>query len=212
MPTYPAEVERYRALVARYFPADQIDNALAVLMLESGGGPMAHNTNGEDSRGLFQINVGPGAHPSLASLNLFDPATNIEQAASLWQSSGWGIWSTWQNAQAWLAKQGATVTGAAGSAADAAYQSGQEATGQPGAVDLLGAIQGIGTTIAKPFNTLFATLTQWSNWLADPNLGKRFLLGLLGTALVIGGVVYFGWSLIPQSGQRSLASAAGAAL
>ena len=36
--------------------------------------PGAHNPRGEDSRGLFQINV--RAHPHLASVNLYDPEVN----------------------------------------------------------------------------------------------------------------------------------------
>lgn len=36
--------------------------------------PGAHNPKGEDSRGLFQVNV--RAHPHLAQVNLYDPQTN----------------------------------------------------------------------------------------------------------------------------------------
>lgn len=92
-PQIRPEAESYRAIVARYFPADQVDNALAVMSLESQGRAGAHNTNGEDSRGLYQINVGPGANPSLASSNLFDPETNIRVAAQMYQERGWQPWS-----------------------------------------------------------------------------------------------------------------------
>ena len=63
------------------------------MQCESGGDPNAHNTAGEDSRGLMQINVGPGAHTQWASYNLFDPETNLRLAYQLWQSQGWAPWS-----------------------------------------------------------------------------------------------------------------------
>jgi hypothetical protein len=86
-------VEQWRSLVASIWPVDQVDNVLAVMNCESGGNPYAHNTNGEDSRGLLQINVGPGAHTDMASLDLFDPATNLRAAFQIWQASGWSPWS-----------------------------------------------------------------------------------------------------------------------
>jgi len=50
-----------------------------IMQMESGGNPDSHNTNGEDSRGLFQINL--FAHPQWSHLNLFDPAINARIAA-----------------------------------------------------------------------------------------------------------------------------------
>ena len=91
--TFSAQVEQWRSLVASIWPASQVDNVLAVMQCESGGDPNAHNTNGEDSRGLMQINVGPGAHTQWASYNLFDPTTNLQLAYQLWQQSGWAPWS-----------------------------------------------------------------------------------------------------------------------
>lgn len=81
-----------RALAALYFPVEQVDNAVNVCRLESGFWTGAHNTNGEDSRGLWQINVGPGAHPELATYNLFDPQVNAYFAADIWRASGWQAW------------------------------------------------------------------------------------------------------------------------
>lgn len=84
-----------RALIAKYFPADQRENAYRVAMAESSDGdPGAHNTKGEDSRGLFQINVAPDANPDLARYNLFDPETNVRVAAAMWRERGWGPWTT----------------------------------------------------------------------------------------------------------------------
>lgn len=80
------------ALAALYFPLEQIDNAVDVARLESGFDTGAWNNQGEDSRGLWQINVDPAAHPGLAEYNLFDPQVNAYFAAEIWQASGWRAW------------------------------------------------------------------------------------------------------------------------
>lgn len=79
-------------LALMYWPGDEVQNAVDVCWLESGFQTAAHNSNGEDSRGLWQINVVSAAHPSLAGLNLFDPQVNAYYAYRIWQSSGWGAW------------------------------------------------------------------------------------------------------------------------
>ena len=48
---------------------------LPIMHLESGGNPQAHNPRGEDSRGLFQINMDT-APRDLRDVNLFDPLVN----------------------------------------------------------------------------------------------------------------------------------------
>lgn len=80
------------ALAALYFPLEEIDNAVNIAELESGWNTGAWNTAGEDSRGLFQINVSPGAHPDLRRDNLWDPQVNSYYAAAIWRSSGWRAW------------------------------------------------------------------------------------------------------------------------
>ena len=52
-----------------------------IMMHESRGNRQAHNPSGEDSRGLFQINIAPNANPDLADRNLFDHSVNAELAA-----------------------------------------------------------------------------------------------------------------------------------
>ena len=81
--------------VAGLWPDSDRATACAVCTAESGGDPTAHATIGEDSRGLFQINVAPGAHPQLAAQDLYDPWVNAENALTLWQSSGWQPWTTY---------------------------------------------------------------------------------------------------------------------
>ena len=78
-------------LAAMYWPYAEIDNAVNVAQVESGWRTGARNTDGEDSRGLWQINV--QAHPDYARLNLFDPQVNAYCAYQIWEhSKGWGPW------------------------------------------------------------------------------------------------------------------------
>lgn len=80
------------ALATLYWPLEEVDNAVQVAYLESGFQTHARNTRGEDSRGLWQINVVPAAHPGLAQYNLYDPQINAFFAAQVWRESGWGAW------------------------------------------------------------------------------------------------------------------------
>lgn len=65
----------------------------AIMLLESGGKPDAHNNSGtEDSRGLFQINL--KANPAYKDLDLFDPVINAMVAARDF------IWPAYQEARA----------------------------------------------------------------------------------------------------------------
>jgi cell wall-associated NlpC family hydrolase len=60
------------------FGPDQAVTMTAVALAESGGNVMAHATRGEDSRGLWQINM--NAHRQWANLNAYDPAVNARLA------------------------------------------------------------------------------------------------------------------------------------
>lgn len=81
-------------LCMMYFPIEEVDNAVNIAELESGFLTGARNTKGEDSRGLFQINV--LAHPYLLDKNLFDPQVNVYYAARIFKESG--SWQPWKNA------------------------------------------------------------------------------------------------------------------
>lgn len=85
-----SNVNQYRALVAKHFPASQVDNAMAVMQGESGGNPSAHNknTNGTTDGGLFQINSIHGHDPK----KLKDPDYNVRVAAAMFKKQGWGPW------------------------------------------------------------------------------------------------------------------------
>jgi len=79
-------------LAALYWPLEEVDHAVDVARLESTFWTGAHNTDGEDSRGLWQLNVAVDADPGLAAYNLFDPQVNAYFAARLWRSRGWHPW------------------------------------------------------------------------------------------------------------------------
>jgi hypothetical protein len=155
--------------------------AVAVALAESGGNTQAHATRGEDSRGLWQINV--AAHPQFANVNLYDPATNAKIAHDMWAAQGWGPWSA-HNSGAYLLfmpAAGAAVVaatpilgGVAGDLADAA---------QPGYDAALGAA-----------GTVFDTGRVIGGFLADlesPQIWSRVLKVLIGGALIYGGLVLF---------------------
>ena len=80
------------AQASLYWPLEEIDNAVNVAYLESGFNTGAWNQSGEDSRGLWQINVASGAHPELQPANLFDPNLNAYHAHRIWLVAGWRAW------------------------------------------------------------------------------------------------------------------------
>lgn len=98
---FPAPVERWRSLVAKYFPADMVDDALSVMACESFGDPNLTNSY-SGAAGLFQhlqkywperaAGAGfPGASP-------YDGEANI--AATWWLVSrsldlGFSAWHFW---------------------------------------------------------------------------------------------------------------------
>lgn len=84
----------YAAAVARYsaaqiyafaleagFDQDDAVTMTAIALAESGGRDSAHATHGEDSRGLWQVNL--AAHPELAGVDLFDPRANARAAYAI---------------------------------------------------------------------------------------------------------------------------------
>ena len=89
-------------LVRRHWgdrPPFEQETAFAIALAESGGNTLDHNTAGEDSRGLWQINVAPGANPQFLSWDLYDPDTNAAAARILYDRwSGWCAWSTYDGA------------------------------------------------------------------------------------------------------------------
>jgi hypothetical protein len=83
------------ALIQGTFPPEQVAKAMVVVNRESTFTPTAYN--GICCYGLFQINYNANK-AFLATLGvtsasqLYDAATNIRIAFSMWQRSGWGPW------------------------------------------------------------------------------------------------------------------------
>jgi cell wall-associated NlpC family hydrolase len=85
MAVYSAR-EIYRFARIAGFSPDESVTMTAIALAESGGDSRAHNSSGEDSRGLWQINV--SAHGDWAARrNLYDP---VENAKAAFRVSGGG--------------------------------------------------------------------------------------------------------------------------
>lgn len=83
--------ESYRGLVAAYFPASQVNNALLTMSKESSCNPAAVSPTHD--HGLMQINEVhlPKVNGSIAALH--DPETNVRLAAQIYSDRG--NWSAW---------------------------------------------------------------------------------------------------------------------
>lgn len=82
-----------QTLASAYWPGNEISNASRIAKCESGWWTGAWAWEGEDSRGLWQINVEPAAHPDLLFYDLGDPQINAYWAHQIWLTSGWYPWS-----------------------------------------------------------------------------------------------------------------------
>lgn len=99
--TFPAHIERWRPTVASHFPADLVDEALAVMRCESNGDPEAYNPYSGAS-GLFQFLPSTWATVSVRAgfegASVFDANANIGTAAWLsnyYVSRGSSPWAAW---------------------------------------------------------------------------------------------------------------------
>jgi hypothetical protein len=90
---YPPEVERWRPIVAKYFPPELVDKALWVIMHESGGNPGAVGDGG-NAIGLFQIHHGGSIPGRPDAGKLSDPEYNIRYAAQALGAAR-GNWAPW---------------------------------------------------------------------------------------------------------------------
>lgn len=77
MAVYSAR-EIYRFALMAGFTPDQAVTMTAIALAESGGNSAAHNSAGEDSRGLWQINL--AAHRGMAGRDMTDPLENARAA------------------------------------------------------------------------------------------------------------------------------------
>jgi len=86
-PQATSGVEQWRPLVAKYFPANQVDNALLTMSRESGGNPRAVSRTND--HGLFQINGGLQTYGE----KIYDPEFNVSLAYNhYFKNRGWTPW------------------------------------------------------------------------------------------------------------------------
>lgn len=83
---FQESVERWRPLVATYFPTSLLDEALSVMACESKGDPNAQNPN-STAGGLYQFIASTwnwaSANAGFAGVSVYDPEANIATAAFL---------------------------------------------------------------------------------------------------------------------------------
>jgi hypothetical protein len=88
-------VERWRPVVAIYFPEDRVDWALRIIQCESHGDPLAKNPTSTAS-GLFQHLASLWDERAIAAgwgnADVLDPFANIAVAAWLLDTGGPGHW------------------------------------------------------------------------------------------------------------------------
>ncbi len=83
----------WRPLVAAYWPADTVDQALCLMVMESGGDPNADNPR-STARGLFQILASLWApFFGVSSDDLYDPLVNVRLASEIYDIQGWDAWT-----------------------------------------------------------------------------------------------------------------------
>lgn len=66
------------------FRGSHLNAGVKIARCESSFNTNAHNTAGEDSRGLMQINVASNANPQYKNYNLFDPVINTKVAYQIY--------------------------------------------------------------------------------------------------------------------------------
>ncbi len=95
------------SLVRKYFPSDQVGNAMAVARCESGHANRVSNPNSNGSRdfGVFQINDGGTLQAALRKVGVstsgiteartkaLNTELNVRMARAIWDSRGWQPWT-----------------------------------------------------------------------------------------------------------------------
>jgi hypothetical protein len=105
-----SRTERWRTLVQKYFPVNEVDNALRIIQAESTGNPKVKpnpnppsiDKNGKfipasHDWGLFQINdYWNSQYFGVGGMDIQDPEYNIQCAFKIWsaKNGGWKLWAT----------------------------------------------------------------------------------------------------------------------
>ena len=208
------------------FTGQALINIIAIVLAESGGDPNAHcqgcspQAPLEDSRGLAQINVGPGGNTQYSSWNLYDPLSNLSAAWSV--SSGgtnFNPWTTFTGgkylqylprAEAAAAQVsplatslGSTTSPVATTAQGAASTVSGLASGlSTAASDAAKGVSSIPTAIGQLSTTIAAAIDSAHNLAAFfqmPHLWIRLAMIVGGALLIVLGLVMFALSFIKPS-------------
>jgi hypothetical protein len=102
-PTTPAIIASVKTYIQTYFPANEVNKAIAIASCESGLNPSevsAPNANGSRDWGVFELNDGGTlenllAESSFSTTNLvqaLNPQWNVQAAALLFSQRGWAPW------------------------------------------------------------------------------------------------------------------------
>lgn len=223
-------VERWRDLVARYFPTNVVDSMLRIMELESGGNPAAHNPGTaevpEDSWGLFQINRNAWGG---SAADWSDPERNVRQAAEILRVQGF---DAWHNARVQL-QLPLWPGGPRDVPVPGMPQPGQPSGPGPapvvpivplepprlpdigaGASDIISAVNRLGDAIAQlPVAPVayVQNAAETLTWLGQTNIWLRVGLLLLGAVVVVIGLVLFALSFAPKGAAKAAVRAVAAA-
>ena len=91
-PAYARAPGFVQAVIRASFERKDYEAMAAIAECESSFVPTAWNQNGEDSRGHWQINIGPGANTDMRHRDLFDPFQNGEAARIILDRQGYRAW------------------------------------------------------------------------------------------------------------------------
>lgn len=181
------------------FRGQDLITAVAVALAESQGNPTAHRvTSREDSRGAWQINIRPDAHPEYANANLYDLDVAARAALAIQQSRGWREWSTHNTGAYLLYLPTATAAAAGLGAAKVSTDPAAAAGGVLGSLgDAAKALPGGG--LVDTAQTGIGVVVKAGAWLSDRRNWLRIAQVSVGGALVVGGVMILARPVIAQA-------------
>lgn len=181
---------------------EQLAQATAIALAESGGNERAHNAVApDDSYGLWQINMygelGPARRTQFGIASndaLYDIGTNARAMAAI-SSNGtnWGPWSTYKGTRYWFFYPAAL---GAASAALAARGAGQVADAAGAAVEPVTDVASSAVEAAVGLKKAAAWLSDRRNWFRVSKVVVGGLLVVNGAAVLAGVAGYGGYSKI----------------
>lgn len=177
-----------RAAHAAGFPDKELVTAVAIAYAESSfnAGATHHNSDGSTDYGLWQINS-VHAFPEIASGTWRDPAANAGMAKRVWDSQGWGAWSTYRPSDPVGYARFLAARGPAGLFVASAVGIGAAAQGAiQGPADL---VNGVSADAGEVLNTAAEIAKEPLSvlkWFENPHSWMRIVQIVGGVALTVG--------------------------